>query len=69
MTRKERATLRLPCLVVDRAQDGFRLSVGSGLEQAQLVDLVLDEDPSKSVRCRVAWIGDSRSKHEAQARL
>ena len=79
VTLKEWATLifvnsigrveRLPCLVVDRSHDGFRLSVRSGLRQGQLVDLVLDEDPSKSVRCGVAWIGDAGSKQEGQARL
>lgn len=60
---------RLMCLVVDRSQDGLRLSVGSGLRRGQLVDLILDEDPSKSVRCSVAWIGNPGSKQEGQAGL
>jgi hypothetical protein len=79
VTPKERASLifvnaigrveRLPCLIVDRSPGGFRLSVRSGLRQGQLVDLILDEDPSKSVRCSVAWIGRPGSKQEEQAGL
>jgi len=38
---------RFPCLIVDRSQDGFELSVGCGLQQGQLVDLILEEDLSK----------------------
>jgi hypothetical protein len=60
---------RLMCLVVDRSQHGLRLSVGSGLRRGQLVDLILDEAPSKSVRCSVAWIGNPGSKQEGQAGL
>ena len=60
---------RLPCLIVDRWQDGFRLRVRSGLRQGQLVDLILDEDPAKSVRCSVAWIGEPGAKQEGRARL
>ena len=60
---------RWSCSVVDRSQEGLRLSVGSGLRRGQLVDLILDEDPSKSVRCSVAWIGNPGSKLEGQAGL
>lgn len=38
---------RVPCLIVDRSQDGSELSVGCGLQQGQRVDLMLDEDLSK----------------------
>ena len=60
---------RLPCLVVDRSHDGFRLSVRSGLRQGQLVDLILDEGPSKSLRCGVAWIAYPGSKQQGEAGL
>jgi PilZ domain len=60
---------RLMCFVVDRSPDGLRLSVGSGLRPGQLVDLILDEDPSKWVRCSVTWIGNPGSKQEGQAGL
>jgi len=60
-----------PCLIVDRSQDGFELEVGSGsrLRRGQLVDLILDEDPSKPVRCQVVWIGEPGSKQEGRAGL
>ena len=60
---------RLPCLVVNRSQDGFRLHVSSGLRQGQLVDLILDEAPPKMVRCSVVWIGKPGCKQEGQAGL
>ena len=60
---------RFPCLIVDRSQDGFRLKVGSGLWPGQLVDLILDEDPSKPMRCCVVWIGELGSKQEGEAGL
>jgi len=68
---------RLPCSIVGRLQDGFRLQVGfgprqqvgSGLRRGQLVDLILDQDPSKSVRCRVVWIGEPGSKQEEHVAL
>ena len=78
-TRKERASLiffsrehrveRSSCLILDRSQDTLRLQVRSGLRQGQLVDLILDEDPSKRVRCRVVWIGEPGSKQEEEAVL
>jgi hypothetical protein len=77
--RRERASLiffspaghveRLPCLIVDQSRDGFQLSVDSGLRQGQLVDLILDEDPPKTVRCSVAWIGEQGSELEGRAGL
>jgi hypothetical protein len=57
----------LPCLIVDRSQDGFGLIVGSGLRQGQLVDLILG--PSKPVRCSVAWVGEPGSTLEGHAGL
>jgi len=59
----------IPCLIVERSQDGFRLQVGSGLRPGQLVDLILDEEPSEPVRCRVVWIGEPGSKLEGQVGL
>src|SRR5215469_3244519 len=68
---------RFPCSIVGRLQHGFRLQVGfgprlqvgSGLRRGQLVDLILDQDPSKLVRCRVVWIGEAGSKQEEQVAL
>ena len=41
--------------------------VGSKLRQGQLVDVILDEEPSKPVHCRVAWIGEPGSKQQVYA--
>lgn len=60
---------KVPCLIVNRSQDGFGLVVGSRLQHGKLVDLILDEEPSKPVRCRVAWIGEPGSKQQGCAGL
>ena len=43
--------------------------LGFGLRRGQLVDLILDQDPSKPVRCRVVWIGEQGSKQECKVGL
>jgi len=56
----------LPCLIVDRSQEGFRLRGSFRLRRGQLVELVLD-DPVDSVRCEVIWVGRAGSQQEGQA--
>ena len=56
----------LPCLIVDRSQEGFRLRGSFRLRCGQLVELVLD-DPVDSVRCEVIWVGRAGSQQEGQA--
>src|SRR5207245_9565876 len=56
----------LPCLIVDRSQEGFRLRGSFRLRRGQLVKLVLD-DPVDSVRCEVIWVGRAGSQQEGQA--
>jgi hypothetical protein len=61
---------RRPCLIVDRSPDGFRMrGVSSKLKRGQVVEVILDEDPSNSVRCRVIWVGKLGSKQEGEAGL
>jgi hypothetical protein len=57
----------LPCIVIDRSHDGFRLRGDFKLRRGQLVELVLD-DPI-SVRCEVIWVGKAGSQHAGQAGL
>jgi hypothetical protein len=57
----------LPCIVIDRSQDGFRLRGDFRLRRGQLVELVLD-DPI-SVRCEVIWVGKAGSPHAGEAGL
>jgi hypothetical protein len=58
----------LPCIVIDRSQDGFRLRGDFRLRRGQLVELVLD-DLMVSVRCEVIWVGKAGSQHAGQAGL
>src|SRR5216684_4757147 len=56
----------LPCLIVDRSQEGFRLRGNFILKCGQLVELIVD-DPVDSVRCEVIWVGRAGSELEGQA--
>ena len=60
---------RLPCLVVDRSQDGFRPRVSSRLKRGQVVEVILDENPSDSLRCSVIWVGKPGSKQQGEVGL
>lgn len=60
---------RLPCIVLDRSQGGFRVRVSSKLRRGQVVEVSLDEDPGNSVRCSVVWTGKPGSKQEGEAGL
>ena len=75
---KERASLiinldrgqkRLPCLVLDSSQEGFRLRGSFQLRRGQVVEVILDQDPLSAVRCSVVWIGKAGSKHEGEVGL
>ena len=65
----ERNQTRIPCLVVDASDRGFRLHGNFRLRRGQTVELILDEDPLRAVRCSVVWIGKAGSKQEGEAGL
>jgi len=60
---------RVPCLVLDATDRGFRLHVNSRLKRGHVVELILDEDPLSAVRCSVVWIGKADSKQAGQVGL
>jgi hypothetical protein len=60
---------RFPCLVLDSSNEGFRLRGSFRLRRGQLIELILDENPSASHRCRVVWVGNAGSKLEGQTGL
>lgn len=57
----------LPCLIVDKSQEGFRLRGNFNLRRDQLVELVVDD--MNSVRCEVIWIGKAGSEQAGEAGL
>jgi PilZ domain len=65
----ERIQTRIPCLVVDASERGFRLHGNFRLKRGQAVELILDEDPLSALRCNVVWTGRPGSKQEGQAGL
>lgn len=60
---------RVPCLILDSSQEGFRVRGTFQLRREQVVEIILDEDPLNAVRCNVIWVGRPRSKHEGEAGL
>jgi hypothetical protein len=65
----QRNQTRIPCLVVDSTEKGFRLHGNFHLRRGQVVELVLDEDPLSAVRCSVVWVGKPGSKQQGEAGL
>jgi hypothetical protein len=64
----DRNEQRLPCLVLDSSEEGFRLRGIFHLRRGQLVELIL-EDPLGSERCGVVWVGKAGSKQEGEVGL
>jgi hypothetical protein len=60
---------RAPCLVVDSSREGLRLRGGFQLRRGQVVEVILDENPSGAARCMVIWVGKAGSKFEGEAGL
>ena len=77
-TLKKRASLivkygrqaqRIPCLVLDDSQHGFKIVGACRLKQGQFVELILDEHTTNTVPCRVMWVGKPGSKQGSEAGL
>ena len=65
----DRNPRRLPCLVLDSSKEGFRLRGIFHLRRGQMVELILDEDPLRSLPCSVVWVGKAGSKQEGEVGL
>jgi len=65
----ERNQKRLPCLVLDSSKEGFRLRGSFRLRAGQTVEIVLDDEPFRSVRCTVVWVGKAGSKQAGEVGL
>jgi PilZ domain-containing protein len=64
-----RQAQRIPCLVLDHSQGGFKIAGASRLKRGQFVELILDEHTSNTVLCRVMWVGRPGSKQGGEAGL
>lgn len=62
----DRNQRRLPCLILDSSERGFRLGGIHNLRRGQVVELVLGEGSTSPARCRVVWIGKPGSKQEGE---
>lgn len=60
---------RVPCLIVDRSPEGFRLRGGFRLKRGQVVEVIPGDDELNAIRCSVVWIGRPGSKQEGEIGL
>jgi hypothetical protein len=60
---------RLPCLVLDFSNEGFRLRGSFRLRCGQVVELILDEEMPNPQRCIVIRVGKAGSKQEGDLGL
>jgi hypothetical protein len=60
---------RVPCLIVDRSPEGFRLRGGFRLKRGQLVEVIPSDDELNAIRCSVVWIGKPGSKQDGEIGL
>jgi hypothetical protein len=60
---------RVPCLIVDRSAEGFRLRGGFRRKRGQLVEVIPGEDELNAIRCSVVWVGKPGSKQEGEVGL
>jgi len=60
---------RVPCLIVDRSPEGFRLRGGFRLRRGQVVEVIPGDDELNAIRCSVVWIGKPGSKQEGEVGL
>ena len=65
----DRKPKRLPCLVLDSSEEGFRLRGSFDLRRGQIVELTLDEETPRPERCSVVWVGKAGSKQDGQVGL
>jgi hypothetical protein len=60
---------RLPCVIIDASQGGYRLRANARLRRGQVVEVVSDDDPLTSVVCKVIWAGKTGSREQGEAGL
>jgi len=69
IVKRGRQVHRIPCLILDHSQDGFRIGGTFHLKRGEYVELILDELNSDTVECRVIWVGAPASKQAGEAGL
>ena len=60
---------RVPCLIVDRSPEGFRVRGGFRLKRGQLVEVIPNDDELNAIQCSVVWIGKPGSKQDGEIGL
>ena len=60
---------RIPCLLLDNSQDGFKIGGAPRLKRGESVELILEEDSCDTVPCCVMWVGRQGSKQGGEAGL
>jgi hypothetical protein len=69
IVKRGRQAHRIPCLILDDSQHGFKVGGTSGLKRGDVVELILDDFTSDTVQCHVVWVGKPASKQGGEAGL
>lgn len=60
---------RIPCLIIDRSREGFRVRLSSRLRRGQAVEIIAHDNPLHAIPCSVVWVGKPGSKQEGEVGL
>jgi hypothetical protein len=68
VVKRRRQDERIPCLILDSSQGGFKIGGTFRLKRGQVVELILD-DSLGGVLCSVMWVAKPGSKQAGEAGL
>jgi hypothetical protein len=69
VVKRGRQEERIPCLILDSSEDGFKMGGAFRLKRGQVVEVILDDHSFNTVLCNVMWIGKPGSKQEGEVGL
>jgi hypothetical protein len=58
---------RVPCLVLESSNEGFRVRGSLNLRRGQTIELIFGQDAVE--RCNVVWVGKTGTKYEGEVGL
>ena len=69
VVKRRRQEERMPCLILDSSQEGFRIRGVAQLKRGLMVELILEEHPMNPVVCTVMWVGKPGAKNAGEVGL
>lgn len=69
VVKRGRREERVPCIILDSSDSGFKVGGTFRLRRGQAVELIFDEHAICGVLCNVMWVGKPGSKQAGEAGL